>query len=93
MVTLTINRKPQGIFSKSPATPLQDKTDTAYKMKAGDQIPQLNDKQKPADKTPWRHMTKRQRKNRKRINRLVELCLSYSTGKNQNHLKWGYLTT
>ncbi|RCZ28644.1 osmoprotectant transport activator ProQ, partial [Escherichia coli] len=20
-----------------------------------DQIPQLNDKQKPADKTPWRH--------------------------------------
>lgn len=73
MVTLTINRKPQGIFSKSPATPLQDKTDTAYKMKAGDQIPQLNDKQKPADKTPWRHMTKRQRKNRKRINRLMEL--------------------
>ncbi len=55
MVTLTINRKPQGIFSKSPATPLQNKTDTAYKMKAGDQIPQLNDKQKPADKTPWRH--------------------------------------
>ncbi|EPD7187743.1 TPA: osmoprotectant transport activator ProQ, partial [Escherichia coli] len=53
MVTLTINRKPQGIFSKSPATPLQNKTDTAYKMKAGDQIPQLNDKQKPADKTPW----------------------------------------
>ena len=73
MVTLTINRKPQGIFSKSPATPLQDKTDTAYKMKTGDQIPQLNDKQKPADKTPWRHMTKRQRKNRKRINRLMEL--------------------
>ncbi|EIM7320212.1 ProQ/FinO family protein [Escherichia coli] len=73
MVTLTINRKPQGIFSKSQVTPLQDKTDTAYKMKAGDQIPQLNDKQKPADKTPWRHMTKRQRKNRKRINRLVEL--------------------
>ncbi|TNK43580.1 osmoprotectant transport activator ProQ [Escherichia coli] len=55
LVTLTINRKPQGIFSKSPATPLQDKTDTAYKMKAGDQIPQLNEKQKPADKTPWRH--------------------------------------
>ncbi|HBN0638637.1 TPA: proQ/FINO family protein [Escherichia coli] len=73
MVTLTINRKPQGIFSKSPATPLQDKTDTAHKMKVGDRISQLNDKQKPADKTPWRHMTKRQRKNRKRINRLVEL--------------------
>ena len=37
MVTLTINRKPQGIFSKSPATPLQDKTNTAH-----------NDKQSPA---------------------------------------------
>lgn len=72
MVTLTINRKPQGIFSKSPATPLQDKTDTAYKMKAGDQIPQLNDKQKPADKTPWRH-DKTPEQNRKRIIRLVEL--------------------
>lgn len=42
-------------------------------MKASDRISQLNDKQKPADKTPWRHMTKRQRKNRNRINRLVEL--------------------
>ena len=67
MVTLTINRKPQGIFSKSPATPLQDKTNTAHNVKARERIPQLN------DKTPWRHMTKRQRKNRKRINRLVEL--------------------
>lgn len=34
MVTLTINRKPQGIFSKSPATPLQDKTNTAHNVKA-----------------------------------------------------------
>ncbi|OJK68519.1 osmoprotectant transport activator ProQ [Escherichia coli] len=48
MVTLTINRKPQGIFSKSPATPLQDKTNTAHKMKARERIPQLNDKQSPA---------------------------------------------
>ena len=38
-------------------------------------------------------MTKRQRKNRKRINRLVELWLSYSTGKNPNRLKLRYLTT
>ncbi|PJW23922.1 osmoprotectant transport activator ProQ, partial [Escherichia coli] len=51
----TINRKTQSIFRKSPETPLQDKTDKAYKMKAGDQRRQLNDKQKPADKTPWRH--------------------------------------
>ena len=55
MVTLTINRKPQGIFSKSPATPLQDKTNTAHNVKARERIPQLNDKQKPTDKTPWRH--------------------------------------
>lgn len=61
MVTLTINRKPQGIFSKSPATPLQDKKNTAHNVKARERIPQLNDKQSPAllkntvaayDKTP-----------------------------------------
>lgn len=83
MVTLTINRKPQGIFSKSPATPLQDKTNTAHNEKP----------LRVRNQTPWRHMTKRQRKNRKRINRLVDSGLSYSAGKNQNHLKWGYLTT
>ncbi|EOD2277720.1 osmoprotectant transport activator ProQ, partial [Escherichia coli] len=38
MVTLTINRKPQGIFSKSPATPLQDKTNTAHNVKARERI-------------------------------------------------------
>ncbi len=48
MVTLTISRKPQGIFSKSPATPLQDKTNTAHNVKARERIPQLNDKQSPA---------------------------------------------
>ncbi|HCO2088120.1 TPA: osmoprotectant transport activator ProQ [Escherichia coli] len=48
MVTLTINRKPQGIFSKSPATPLQDKTNTAHNVKARERIPQLNDKKSPA---------------------------------------------
>ncbi|MCG3017297.1 hypothetical protein KZ288_26535, partial [Escherichia coli] len=48
VVTLTINRKPQGIFSKSPATPLQDKTNTAHNVKARERIPQLNDKQSPA---------------------------------------------
>lgn len=48
MVTLTINRKPQGIFSKSLAMPLQDKTNTAHNVKAGERIPQLNDKQNSA---------------------------------------------
>ncbi len=94
MVTLTINRKPQGIFSKSPATPLQNKTDTAYKMKAGDQIPQLNDKQKPADKTPWRHDKTPEQKTVSALFVLWNSGLSHSTGKKkQNHLKWGYLTT
>ncbi len=41
MVTLTINRKPQDIFSKPQAVPLQDKTNTTHKM---------NDKQRSADK-------------------------------------------
>ncbi|KAE9883040.1 proQ/FINO family protein [Escherichia coli] len=63
MVTLTINRKPQGIFSKSLATPLQDKTNTVHNEKS----------LRVRNQTPWQHMTKRQRKNRKRINRLVEL--------------------
>lgn len=48
MVTLTINRKPQGTFSKSSATPLQDKMNTAHNVKARERIPQLNDKQSPA---------------------------------------------
>ncbi len=59
MVTLTISRKPKGIYSKQQETkqtvPQQDKTTTEYKVKS---IPllRLNDKQKPGDKTPWRHM-------------------------------------
>ena len=76
MITLTISRKSKGIYSKQQETeqtvPQQDKTTTKYKIKPTPLL-RLNDKQKPADKTPWRHMTKRQRKNRKRINRLVEL--------------------
>ncbi|WP_126723088.1 ProQ/FINO family protein [Escherichia coli] len=76
MITLTISRKSKGIYSKQQETeqtvPQQDKTTTKYKIKPTPLL-RLNDKQKPADKTPWRHITKRQRKNRKRINRLVEL--------------------
>ncbi|EJK2774758.1 ProQ/FinO family protein [Escherichia coli] len=82
MVTLTINRKPQGIFAK----PLQDKTNTAHK---GRIPPQVNDRQKPANKTPWRHMTKRQRKNRKRINRLVELWPELFNRENPKPIKVG----
>ena len=82
MVTLTINRKPQGIFAK----PQQDQTNTAHK---GRIPPQVNDRQKPANKTPWRHMTKRQRKNRKRINRLVELWPELFNRENPKPIKVG----
>ncbi|OSK24063.1 ProQ activator of osmoprotectant transporter ProP superfamily protein [Escherichia coli M056] len=73
MTTLTISRKPKGIYSKpqpaKQAVPQQDKTITANKTMPGNQ----KAPQKPAGATPWRHMTKRQRKNRRRINRLTEL--------------------
>lgn len=73
MTKLTINRKPKGIYSKpqktTQAAQQQDKTTTGYKVMPG------NPKtlHKPTGATPWRHMTKRQRKNRRRINRLIEL--------------------
>ncbi|EFG9843941.1 proQ/FINO family protein [Shigella boydii] len=73
MVTLTINRKPEGNYSTSQKTTQaaqqQDKTTSAYKVMPGNQKAQ----QKPAGATPWRHMTRRQRKNRRRIIRLTEL--------------------
>ncbi len=50
-------------------TQQQDKTTSAYKVMPGNQ----NAQQKPTGATPWRHMTKRQRKNRRRVNRLTEL--------------------
>ncbi|EFI4648244.1 proQ/FINO family protein [Escherichia coli] len=73
MTTLTINRKPKGIYGAQPestqAAQEQDKTTSAHKVMPGNQKAQ----QKPAGATPWRHMTKRQRKNRRRVNRLTEM--------------------
>ncbi len=76
MTKLTINRKPKGIYSApqkttqaAQAAQEQDKTTSAHKVMSGNQKAQ----QKPTGATPWRHMTKRQRKNRRRINRLTEL--------------------
>ena len=58
MITLTISRKSKEIYSKQQETeqtlPQQDKTTTKYKIKPTPLL-RLNDKQKPADKTPWRH--------------------------------------
>ncbi len=73
MTKLTINRKPKGIYGTpqktTQAAQEQDKTTSAHKVMPGNQKAQ----QKPTGATPWRHMTKRQRKNRRRINRLTEL--------------------
>ncbi len=64
MTKLTINRKPKGIFGTTQKTTQsaqeQDKTTSAHKVMPGNQKVQ----QKPTGATPWRHMTKRQRKNR-----------------------------
>ncbi|EPW0437150.1 ProQ/FINO family protein, partial [Escherichia coli] len=73
MTKLTINRKPKGIYGTpqktTQAAQEQDKTTSAHKVIPGNQ----NAQQKPTGATPWRHMTKRQRKNRRRVNRLIEL--------------------
>lgn len=73
MTKLTINRKPKGIYGTpqktTQAAQEQDKTTSAHKVMPGNQKAQ----QKPTGATPWRHMTKRQRKNRRRVNRLTEL--------------------
>lgn len=73
MTKLTINRKPKGIYGTpqktTQAVQQQDKTTSAHKVIPGNQKAQ----QKPTGATPWRHMTKRQRKNRRRVNRLTEM--------------------
>ncbi|MEB0963655.1 ProQ/FinO family protein [Citrobacter braakii] len=75
MTKLTINRKPEnsyGMLQKTTqAAQQQDKTTTGHKVKVMPGNPKTL--QKPAGAIPWRHMTKRQRKNRRRINRLIEL--------------------
>lgn len=70
---MTINRKPKGIYGTPQKIPQaaqqQDKTTSAHKVIPGNQ----NAQQKSTGATAWRHMTKRQRKNRRRVNRLIEL--------------------
>ncbi|EIU6247636.1 TPA: ProQ/FINO family protein [Escherichia coli] len=77
MTTLTISRKPKGIYGipqkKTQTTQQQDKTTSAHKVIPGNQNAQQSRKQKPTGATPWQHMTKRQGKNRRRVNRLIEL--------------------
>ncbi|MCU0009775.1 proQ/FINO family protein, partial [Escherichia coli] len=65
MTKLTINRKPKGIYGTpqktTQAAQEQDKTTSAHKVMPGNQKAQ----QKLTGATSWRHMTKRQRKNRR----------------------------
>ncbi|MDS1617152.1 ProQ/FinO family protein [Escherichia coli] len=89
MGTLTINRKPKGIYGTQQKTTQaaqeQSKATPASKMMPGNQKAQ----QKPTGATPWQHMTKRQRKNRKRVNRLIELWPDLFSPKAPKPLKVG----
>lgn len=71
--SMTINKKTQDIHEKpqeaAQAAQQPDKTTSTHKVMPGNQKTQ----QKPTGGIPWRYMTKRQRKNRRRMNRLMEL--------------------
>lgn len=89
MTTLTINRKPKGIYGTpqktTQAAQEQDKTTSVHKVIPGNQ----NAQQKPTGATPWQHMTKRQRKNRRRVNRLTEMWPDLFSHKAPKPLKVG----
>ncbi|EFN7897739.1 proQ/FINO family protein [Escherichia coli] len=92
MTTLTISRKPKGIYGipkKKTQTTQQDKTTSAHKVIPGNQNAPQSRQQKPTGATPWRHMTKRQGKNRRRANRLIELWPELFSLESPNPLKVG----
>lgn len=93
MTKLTINRKPKGIYGTpqktTQAAQEQDKTTSAHKVMPGNQKAQ----QKPTGATPWRHMTKRQRKTAGALTASLSCGLNYSVGKHRSRLRWGYSTT
>ena len=93
MTTLTINRKPKGIYGTqsetTQAAQQQDKTTSAHKVIPGNQNAQQSRKGQPTGVTPWRHMTKRQRKNRRRVNRLIELWPELFSQESPKPLKVG----
>ncbi|HBC1012275.1 TPA: ProQ/FinO family protein [Escherichia coli] len=72
MTTLTINRKPEGVHGRpqenAQTAAQRDKTTTAHKVAGGEKKPQ----QKPAGAAQQPRTTRRQRKNHRRIMRLVE---------------------
>ncbi|HAY0336624.1 ProQ/FinO family protein [Escherichia coli] len=77
MTTLTISRKPKGIYGtlqkNAQTKQQQDKATSAHKVIPSNQNAPQSRKQKPTGAIQWRHMTKRLRKNRRRVNRLIEL--------------------
>ncbi|MXF07404.1 ProQ/FINO family protein [Escherichia coli] len=89
MGTLTINRKPKGIYGTQQKTMQavqeQSKVIPAGKMLSGNQKTQ----QKPAGKKSGRTMNKSQRKRQKRIMRLVEYWPELFTLKEPRPLKVG----
>lgn len=62
---------------------------TATMWLPGNQNAQQSRKGQPTGVTPWRHMTKRQRKNRRRVNRLIELWPELFSRKTPKPLKVG----
>lgn len=63
MTTLTISRKPKGIYGtlqkNAQTKQQQDKATSAHKVIPGNQNAPQSRKQKPTGATQWRHMTKR----------------------------------
>ncbi|EMR8996625.1 ProQ/FinO family protein [Escherichia coli] len=89
MTKLTINRKPKGIYGTpqktAQAAQQQNKTTSAHKVMPDNQ----NTQQKLTGETPRRRMTKRQRKNRRRVNRLIELWPELFSPESPKPLKVG----
>ncbi|CAN1530859.1 ProQ/FINO family protein [Escherichia coli] len=88
MTKLTINRKPKGIYGtpqKTAQAAQQNKTTSAHKVMPDNQ----NTQQKLTGATPRRRMTKQQRKNRRRVNRLIELWPELFSPESPKPLKVG----
>ncbi|EPV6733746.1 ProQ/FINO family protein [Escherichia coli] len=90
MTKLTINRKPKGIYgtpqkTAQAAQQQQNKTTSAHKVMPDNQ----NTQQKLTGATPRRRMTKQQRKNRRRVNRLIELWPELFSPESPKPLKVG----
>lgn len=89
MTKLTINRKPKGIYGTpqktAQAAQQQNKTTSAHKVMPDNQ----NTQQKLTGATPRRRMTKQQRKNRRRVNRLIELWPELFSPESPKPLKVG----